>query len=118
MDMTKVESALRFLAACAVTLAVLCIPVGAGRAEAAASSVVYDGGARSFVFVPESTDLFGNFKGIMPGDVLEQEIAVGNAQGGVPVKLYLRAESADRALGEAAEVAYPQGGTRGSRHAL
>lgn len=94
MDMTKVESALRFLAACAVT-AVLCIPVGAGRAEAAASSVVYDGGARSFVFVPESTDLFGNFKGIMPGDVLEQEIAVGNAQGGVPVKLYLRAESAD-----------------------
>lgn len=65
MDMTKVESALRFLAACAVT-AVLCIPVGAGRAEAAASSVVYDRGARSFVFVPESTDLFGNFKGIMP----------------------------------------------------
>ena len=70
------------------------------------------------MFVPESTDLFGNFKGVIPGDVLEQEIAVGNAQGGVPVKLYLRAESADVRSAKLLRSLTPQGGTRGSRHAL
>ena len=39
-------------------------------AFAAESSVSYDGDAKKFVFVPKNTDLFGNFKNVMPGDTL------------------------------------------------
>lgn len=54
-----------------------------------ASSVSYENQAERFVFVPESTDLFENFKGVMPGDSVEQEILVKNGSLG-PVKIYLR----------------------------
>lgn len=33
-----------------------------------ASSVTYVNQADKFVFVPENTNLFENFKGVMPGD--------------------------------------------------
>lgn len=60
------------------------------------SGVTYEGSAREFVFVPGSqdspTDLFENFKNVMPGDGVEQKITVRNdASKKVKVKLYMRA---------------------------
>lgn len=67
--------------------------MGSVTALAEESSVTYDGNAREFVFVPQDTDLFQNFKGVMPGDVLHQRIQVHNeARKNVTVKLYLKAE--------------------------
>ena len=49
---------------------------------AADGKVTYSGNAGSFVFEPGSdhslTDLFPNFKGVMPGDTLTQMITVKN----------------------------------------
>lgn len=43
-----------------------------------ASSVTYKNQAELFVFVPNSKDLFENFKGLMPGDTRTQEIFLRN----------------------------------------
>ena len=63
---------------------------------AADGKVTYSGNAGSFVFEPGSdhslTDLFPNFKGVMPGDTLTQKITVkNNADNKVKVKIYMRA---------------------------
>lgn len=63
--------------------------------SAADGKVTYDGNAGEFVFAPGSdhslTDLFPNFKGVMPGDSLTQTITVKNdAAHEVKVKIYLR----------------------------
>ena len=60
------------------------------------SSVTYKGKAKEFIFQPGSdysvTDLFTNFKGVMPGDTLTQQINVKNeASKKVNVKIYIRA---------------------------
>lgn len=60
------------------------------------SSVTYKGKAKEFIFQPGSdysvTDLFTNFKGVMPGDTLTQKINVRNeASKKVNVKIYIRA---------------------------
>ena len=62
---------------------------------AADGKVTYSGNAGSFVFEPGSdhspTDLFPNFKGVMPGDSLTQQITVKNeADNNVKVKIYVR----------------------------
>ena len=67
---------------------------------AADSSVSYEGGAEKYVFLPGSdytdSDLFDNFKGVMPGDVLEQKIIVTNKTDDCDyVKIYMRAVAHD-----------------------
>ena len=67
---------------------------------ALAASVRYEGGAERFVFLPGSsysdTDLFEDFKNLMPGDVRSQTIRVQN-DSGASVRIYLRAEPVDEA---------------------
>ncbi|MBQ2392052.1 MAG: LPXTG cell wall anchor domain-containing protein [Clostridia bacterium] len=62
---------------------------------AADGKVTYSGNAGNFVFEPGSdhslTDLFPNFKDVMPGDTLTQQITVkNNADNKVKVKIYIR----------------------------
>ena len=62
---------------------------------AADGKVTYSGNAGNFVFEPGGehslTDLFPNFKGVMPGDTLTQKITVkNNADNKVKVKIYMR----------------------------
>lgn len=69
-------------------------------AFAADSSITYEGGAEKYVFLPGSgytdTDLFNNFKDVMPGDNLNQEITVKNNSGDCDrVKIYMRAVAHD-----------------------
>ena len=62
---------------------------------AADGKVTYSGNAGDFVFEPGSdhsvSDLFPNFKDVMPGDTLTQKITVkNNADNQVRVKIYIR----------------------------
>ena len=77
-----------------IMVLVLCLSLA--PAALADSSVTYQGQAEKFVFAPGSnyspTDLFENFKGVMPGDTLTQKIDVRNAaDNNVKVKIYMRA---------------------------
>lgn len=64
----------------------------------AASLVRFEGGAEKFVFLPgtafSDSDLFDNYKMVMPGDVLTQRITVRNTSD-KQVRIYLRAEPVD-----------------------
>lgn len=61
----------------------------------AAGTVTYDGDSKKFIFEPGSscspTDLFTEYKGLMPGDSVKQNITVKNDPSyGVKVKIYVR----------------------------
>ena len=81
-----------------VTLLVICALMLSAILPAYADDgkVTYQGNAGKLVFAPGSdyslTDLFPNFKDVMPGDKLSQQITVkNNANDKVKVKIYMRA---------------------------
>lgn len=80
-----------------ITLFIVCIIALSSvlPVYAADGKVTYSGNAGNFVFEPGSehslSDLFPNFKGVMPGDTLTQKITVKNdADNKVKVKIYIR----------------------------
>ncbi len=71
----------------------------------AAGNVSYEGRAEGFLFRPGSlfspTDLFPDFKDVMPGDTLTEEIEIRNdARRGVKIRLWLRSHGAQEGTGE------------------
>ena len=69
-------------------------------AFAADSAIIFEGKSAGFTFEPGSeytaTDLFDNFKDVMPGDVLTEEITIkNNASDCDYIKLYIRAIAHD-----------------------
>ncbi|MBQ1218250.1 MAG: hypothetical protein IIX85_09880 [Clostridia bacterium] len=73
--------------------------------SASAGTVTYDGDSKKFVFSPGSkhspTDLFSEFKDLMPGDSVKQDVTVKNAASNdVKIKLYVRSKGADEASKE------------------
>lgn len=79
----------------------LCALLLMGNALAANTSVRYEGGAEKFVFVigknaETDSDLFDNFKGVVPGDEIQQIIHVKN-DSGKKVRIYMRAEPVSEA---------------------
>lgn len=84
---------IRIILSICLAAAFVCMSVFCAAAEE--SNVVYIGNSGELIFKPGSeyspTDLFGNFKDVMPGDSLSQKITVkNNADDKVKVKIYLR----------------------------
>lgn len=85
---------MRQLSAC--LLAVILLISAFPHAQAATSQVTYTGRADKFVFEPGSryspTDLFPNFRDLMPGDTVTQYITLRNKPyNHAKVKIYMRA---------------------------
>ena len=68
-------------------------------------SVIYEGLSKQFIFAPGSEysppDLFTNFKGVMPGDSLTEQITLSNAESTeYKVQVYMRALGAQEGTDE------------------
>lgn len=84
----------RFVKFCTF-LMVLAMVFSLGTTAYAAGSVTYDGDANKFIFAPGSsyspTDLFSDFKSVMPGDTLTEQILIKNdTSNKVKIKVYMR----------------------------
>ena len=81
-----------------VVTAMMC---GLSISAYAAGKVTYSADSSKFIFEPGSshspTDLFTEYKGLMPGDSVRQDITVKNDSSyGVKVKLYVRSHGAHK----------------------
>lgn len=84
----------------ALLFALILVSVVPLTAFAADGKVTYSGNSGSLIFAPGSdyspTDLFPDFKSVMPGDEITQKITVKNeADNQVKVKIYLRSLGAE-----------------------
>lgn len=91
-----------------LTLALLLVFSLSATAFAASPGITFEGFSKGFDFQPGSeyteTDLFDNFKGVMPGDVLTENITFTNSATDCDfVQLYMRAVPHDEAANPLSE---------------